>query len=76
MHFDRVSIERKTVGQMGISEALILSQTTTIYEACCAMALHRADVLVVTNSNELLTGILTNKVCLKFKIKPLLFYIC
>ncbi|KAL7587008.1 hypothetical protein Lser_V15G39521 [Lactuca serriola] len=56
-----VSIERKTVGQMGISEALILSQTTTIYEACCAMALHRADVLVVTNSNELLTGILTNK---------------
>ncbi|XP_052622160.1 CBS domain-containing protein CBSCBSPB5 [Lactuca sativa] len=46
---------------MGISEALILSQTTTIYEACCAMALHRADVLVVTNSNELLTGILTNK---------------
>lgn len=66
MHFDRVSIVEKTVEQMGISEALIVSPSITIYEACYQMSAHRADVLVVTDLNGLPTGILTYKVCLKF----------
>ncbi|CAI9298781.1 unnamed protein product [Lactuca saligna] len=57
----QLSVEEKTMNQMGLSEVLIVPQTITIYEACCQMVAHRADVVVVTDSNELLTGILTNK---------------
>ncbi|CAI9261894.1 unnamed protein product [Lactuca saligna] len=56
-----VSIVEKTVEQMGISEALIVSPSITIYEACYQMSAHRANVLVVTDLNGLPTGILTYK---------------
>ncbi|CAH1432917.1 unnamed protein product [Lactuca virosa] len=52
----------KTVKQLPLSEALIVLETTSIYEACCQMAAQRADVLVLTNSDAFLTGVLTNKI--------------
>lgn len=54
--------------QLPLSEALIVLETTSIYEARCQMAAQRVDVLILTNSDGLLTGILTNKVCLEFII--------
>ncbi|KAD4385851.1 hypothetical protein E3N88_26020 [Mikania micrantha] len=36
-------------------------ETSTIYEACCRMAAKKVDALLLTDSNALLSGILTDK---------------
>ncbi|CAH1432916.1 unnamed protein product [Lactuca virosa] len=54
-------IRSKTVKQLPLSEALIVPETTSIYEARCQMVAQRSDVLVLTNSDAFLTGVLTNK---------------
>lgn len=56
----------RTVKRLRLSRALTVSDTTSIYEACCRMAARRVDALLLTDSNALLSGILTDKVCIKF----------
>ncbi|CAH1427662.1 unnamed protein product [Lactuca virosa] len=50
-----------TVKQLRLSKALTVRETTTIYEACRRMTARRTDAVLLTNSDELLSGILTNK---------------
>ncbi|KAI3688659.1 hypothetical protein L2E82_46397 [Cichorium intybus] len=50
-----------TVKRLRLSKALTVPDTTTIYEACCRMAARRASALLLTDSNALLSGILTDK---------------
>lgn len=45
-----------------LTKALTVPETTTIYEACRRMAARRVDALLLTDSNALLCGILTDKV--------------
>lgn len=49
--------------RLRLSKALTVPATTTIYEACKRMASRRVDALLLTDSNEMLCGILTDKVC-------------
>ena len=45
-----------------LSKALTVPETTTVYEACRRMAARKVDALLLTDSNALLCGILTDKV--------------
>ncbi|WOG99392.1 hypothetical protein DCAR_0518740 [Daucus carota subsp. sativus] len=51
----------RTVKRLRLSKALTVPDTTTIREACCRMAARRVDALLLTDSNALLCGILTDK---------------
>ncbi|KAI7750107.1 hypothetical protein M8C21_023019, partial [Ambrosia artemisiifolia] len=51
----------RTVKKLRLSRALTVPETTTIYEACCRMAARRVDAVLLTDSNALLSGILTDK---------------
>ncbi|KAI3775852.1 hypothetical protein L1987_45608 [Smallanthus sonchifolius] len=51
----------RTVKTLSLSRALTIPETTSIYEACCRMAARRVDALLLTDSNALLSGILTDK---------------
>ncbi|GMH23453.1 hypothetical protein Nepgr_025296 [Nepenthes gracilis] len=51
----------RTVKRLRLSKALTVPETTTIYEACRRMAVRRVDALLLTDSNALLCGILTDK---------------
>ncbi|KAK7302266.1 hypothetical protein RJT34_13151 [Clitoria ternatea] len=51
----------RTVKSLRLSKALTVPETTTIYEACRRMAARRVDALLLTDSNALLCGILTDK---------------
>ncbi|GJT21611.1 CBS domain-containing protein CBSCBSPB1-like protein [Tanacetum coccineum] len=51
----------RTVKRLRLSRALTVPETTTVYEACCRMAARRVDALLLTDSNALLSGILTDK---------------
>ncbi|XP_043707254.1 CBS domain-containing protein CBSCBSPB1-like isoform X3 [Telopea speciosissima] len=55
-----VSGER-TVKRLRLSKALTIPENTTIIEACRRMAARRVDALLLTDSNALLCGILTDK---------------
>jgi len=50
------------VKSLRLTKALTVPETTTIYEACRRMAARRVDALLLTDSNALLCGILTDKV--------------
>jgi len=52
----------RTVKSLRLSKALTVPETTTIYEACRRMAARKVDALLLTDSNALLCGILTDKV--------------
>lgn len=52
----------RTVKRLRLSKALTVPETTTIHEACRRMAARRVDALLLTDSNALLCGILTDKV--------------
>lgn len=52
----------RTVKRLRLSKALTVPETTTIIEACRRMAARRVDALLLTDSNALLCGILTDKV--------------
>ncbi|KAL6973019.1 CBS domain-containing protein cbscbspb1 [Sarracenia purpurea var. burkii] len=51
----------RTVRRLRLSKALTVPETTSIYEACRRMAARRVDALLLTDSNALLCGILTDK---------------
>ncbi|CAM8925026.1 hypothetical protein QQ045_021853 [Rhodiola kirilowii] len=51
----------RTVKRLRLSKALTVPENTTIYEACRRMAARRVDALLLTDSNALLSGILTDK---------------
>ncbi|RVX18102.1 CBS domain-containing protein CBSCBSPB4 [Vitis vinifera] len=51
----------RTVKRLRLSRALTVPDTTSIYEACRRMAARRVDALLLTDSNALLCGILTDK---------------
>ncbi|MCD7471700.1 CBS domain-containing protein cbscbspb1 [Datura stramonium] len=52
----------RTVKRLRLSKALTLPESTSIYDACRRMAARRVDALLLTDSNALLCGILTDKV--------------
>ncbi|XVE56563.1 hypothetical protein DITRI_Ditri04bG0021400 [Diplodiscus trichospermus] len=51
----------RTVKRLRLSKALTVPDNTSIYEACRRMAARRVDALLLTDSNALLCGILTDK---------------
>ncbi|XP_022921415.1 CBS domain-containing protein CBSCBSPB5 isoform X2 [Cucurbita moschata] len=51
----------RTVKRLRLSRALTVPESTTIYEACRRMVARRVDALLLTDSNALLCGILTDK---------------
>ncbi|XP_015882145.3 CBS domain-containing protein CBSCBSPB1 [Ziziphus jujuba] len=53
-------IER-TVKRLRLSKALTVPESTTVQDACKRMAARRVDALLLTDSNVLLCGILTDK---------------
>ncbi|KAI3832864.1 hypothetical protein MKX03_026625 [Papaver bracteatum] len=55
-----VTAER-TVKRLRLSKALTIPESTTVQEACRRMAARRVDALLLTDSNALLCGILTDK---------------
>ncbi|XP_027343168.1 CBS domain-containing protein CBSCBSPB1-like [Abrus precatorius] len=57
----RATTGERTVKSLRLSKALTVPETTTIYEACRRMAARKVDALLLTDSNALLCGILTDK---------------
>ncbi|KAF9619301.1 hypothetical protein IFM89_006488 [Coptis chinensis] len=51
----------RTVKRLRLSKALTIPDNTTVHEACRRMAARRVDALLLTDSNALLCGILTDK---------------
>ncbi|PON77276.1 CBS- PB1 domain contining protein [Parasponia andersonii] len=51
----------RTVKRLRLSKALTVPESTTVAEACRRMAARRVDALLLTDSNALLCGILTDK---------------
>ncbi|XP_010442213.1 PREDICTED: CBS domain-containing protein CBSCBSPB5-like [Camelina sativa] len=51
----------RTVKRLRLSKALTVPDSTTLYEACRRMAARRVDALLLTDSNALLCGILTDR---------------
>uniref|UniRef100_A0A0D9XSA3 CBS domain-containing protein n=1 Tax=Leersia perrieri TaxID=77586 RepID=A0A0D9XSA3_9ORYZ len=51
----------RTVRRLRLSRALTVPESTTVLEACRRMAARRADAALLTDSNALLCGILTDK---------------
>ncbi|GJN25179.1 hypothetical protein PR202_gb12973 [Eleusine coracana subsp. coracana] len=51
----------RTVKRLRLSRALTVPEGTTVLEACRRMAARRADAALLTDSNALLCGILTDK---------------
>ncbi|KAL2342786.1 hypothetical protein Fmac_004071 [Flemingia macrophylla] len=51
----------RTVKSLRLSKALTVPESTSIYEACRRMAARKVDALLLTDSNALLCGILTDK---------------
>ncbi|KAM2685873.1 hypothetical protein EV2_008833 [Malus domestica] len=52
----------RTVKRLRLSKALTVPENTSVQEACRRMAARRVDALLLTDSNALLCGILTDKV--------------
>ncbi|XP_010250674.1 PREDICTED: CBS domain-containing protein CBSCBSPB5-like [Nelumbo nucifera] len=51
----------RTVKRLRLSRALTVPESTNVHEACRRMAARRVDALLLTDSNALLCGILTDK---------------
>ncbi|XP_074316536.1 CBS domain-containing protein CBSCBSPB5-like [Silene latifolia] len=51
----------RTVKRLRLSRALTVPETTSVYDACQRMAARRVDAVLLTDSNALLCGILTDK---------------
>ena len=52
----------RTVKKLRLSKALTIPDGTTVSEACKMMAVRRVDAVLLTDANDLLSGILTDKV--------------
>lgn len=64
MLLERGLAGERTVKKLRLSKALTVPDSTSISEACRRMAARRVDALLLTDSNALLCGILTDKVLL------------
>lgn len=53
--------KERTVKRLRLSKALTVPESTTVLEACRRMAARRVDAALLTDSNALLCGILTDK---------------
>ncbi|KAF6148446.1 hypothetical protein GIB67_038801 [Kingdonia uniflora] len=51
----------RTVKRLRLSRALTIPENTSVYDACRRMAARKVDALLLTDSNALLCGILTDK---------------
>ncbi|KAJ1405017.1 PB1 domain [Sesbania bispinosa] len=51
----------ETVKKLRLSKALTISEGTTVSEACRRMAARRVDAVLLTDTNALLSGIMTDK---------------
>ncbi|XP_077248806.1 CBS / octicosapeptide/Phox/Bemp1 (PB1) domains-containing protein [Tasmannia lanceolata] len=51
----------RTVKKLRLSKALTIPEGTTVYDACRRMASRRVDAVLLTDSNALLSGIVTDK---------------
>ncbi|KAJ1387786.1 PB1 domain [Sesbania bispinosa] len=51
----------RTVKKLRLSKALTISEGTTVSEACRRMAARRVDAVLLTDTNALLSGIMTDK---------------
>lgn len=56
----------RTVKRLRLSKALTMPDSTTVLEACRRMAACRVDAALLTDSNALLCGILTDKVVILY----------
>ena len=54
----------RTVKKLRLSKALTIPEGTTVSEACRRMAARRVHAVLLTDANALLSGIVTDKVCL------------
>ncbi len=50
--------------RLKLSKALTIPDTTTVADACRRMATRRVDAALLTDSNAILCGIITDKVCI------------
>ena len=60
--WNRTLTGERTVKRLRLSKALTVPDNTSVQEACRRMAARRVDALLLTDSNALLCGILTDKV--------------
>ncbi|KAK9734404.1 hypothetical protein RND81_04G137300 [Saponaria officinalis] len=51
----------RTFMRLRLSKALTVPETTSVYDTCQRMAARRLDAVLITDSNKLLCGILTDK---------------
>ncbi|WVZ22672.1 hypothetical protein V8G54_001216 [Vigna mungo] len=51
----------RTVKKLRLLKALTISEGTTVFDACRRMAARRVDAVLLTDSNALLSGIMTDK---------------
>ena len=63
MCLNRALTGERTVKRLRLTKALTVPDSTTISEACRRMAARKVDALLLTDSNALLCGILTDRVC-------------
>lgn len=56
-----VSPGERTVKRLKLSKALTIPDTTTVADACRRMATRRVDAALLTDSNAILCGIITDK---------------
>ena len=75
----------RTVKRLRLSKAITVPATTTIYDACKNMASRKVDALLLTDSNEMLCGILTDRVISHYhcskqvtnkKTKTIILHVC
>ncbi|KAJ4728795.1 CBS domain-containing protein [Melia azedarach] len=60
-YWNRGLTGERTVKRLRLSKALTVPDSTSVQEACRRMAARRVDALLLTDSNALLCGILTDK---------------
>lgn len=60
--------------RLRLSKALTAPDSTTIIEACRRMAARKVDALLLTDSNALLCGILTDRVVIYLSILTIWAY--
>lgn len=58
----RTSRGDRTVKKLRLSKALTIPESTAVSDACRRMAHRRVDAVLLTDSNGLLSGIVTDKV--------------
>lgn len=69
MKLFRSDVGERTVKKLRLSKALTISEGTTVSEACRRMASRRVDSVLLTDANALLSGIMTDKVCVSCVLK-------